>query len=144
MDDEQQDDDLRREHGATRQVAKAGAEMIAQLQPIDEGLDDDETGEGGKRLLLEAERRQGSGFAESFRSARFHGQAVSFLVWLFCSGITLPNWEPLVSFLNQNLLNNLLFLNVTRGAIQRQHFHHPKVLTPQGLGPLNGPLVMQP
>jgi len=76
---------------AGAQVPEAVAQPVLEIQPLKQKLEDEEPGEGGQLLILEAQLGDGMGFVLDLFSAKLHGERPP---WVGVGASTTPVYQP--------------------------------------------------
>ena len=91
-------------------VPEAAAQPRAQVEASDQGLKEDQSGEGSQLLFLEAQIRHAIGFELDVLSAKIYGGgSLGLVVFLV---------EPIIPRVGPLFYKNLPFLDLTAGEIQ--------------------------
>jgi hypothetical protein len=91
MDNESQDSQGMIVSSDGMQVAEAVAQPPFEVQPLEQELEDEQSGEGSQLLVFESQLRDGVGFALDLVSAKLHGERPP---WVGFGALTTPLYRP--------------------------------------------------
>src|SRR5436305_15083559 len=113
MDDETKDDHGMIVSSSGPQVVEAVTQLVLEIQPLEQELEDEQPGEGSQLLVLESQLRDGVSFALDLVPAKLHGERPP---WV---GLV-PRQDHCTSHEGRFSHKRSLFLEVTPGEIQQE------------------------